>query len=372
MDFTEGAFGATVHFLAFFLLGVSIAAAHEPWLQRRRFAWLGVVVLIACTVLELVQLLQPTRHPRVTDLALNVLGLLVGLWSSTRWRTGRDWRLAVQEYFERRPLLLETGVLVLAIMWWWSAGLQPALGSPRMEWSKDFPLIIGNELDGSRPWFGEIRYAGVYGRALTGEQVIELLNALEKGEERNATEEMGLLAGYDFRRGRTDVIAPEGKLQSRDLLIEVPGECAWVANGGIELRKPARLVTRGPAADLTEAILAEAVNPRNPEYYFPLGTTATGSAALAALLAIIIGLPAFSLFRLCGKGWGTHFCAIGLTLCMGSAPYVIASLSAGGPSWRWNSLTWLSGALLVVYPLALFHTTSPQSRSVRGSSIRRP
>ena len=136
-------------------------------------------------------------------------------------------------------------MLAIGLVLWWSAGLHPALGSLRMGWSSDFPLMIGNERDGSRPWLGEIRYAGVYGRALSGEAVSRLLKALETGGKREDADELGLLVGYDFRRGRSASIGPEGALRSDDrLVLEVPRGGEWLASGGLMLREPSILITR--------------------------------------------------------------------------------------------------------------------------------
>lgn len=40
-------------------------------------------------------------------------------------------------------------------------------------WSDDFHLSLANEMTGDRPWHGELHLAGIYGRALTSEEVVQ-------------------------------------------------------------------------------------------------------------------------------------------------------------------------------------------------------
>ena len=107
LNFSGAVLPACVHFVSFFLLGALIAAAHERWLTRWRFDRVALLAFGACTVLETAKLLISARHAHIADLALNVSGLLLGLWISTRWQNGRSWRLTLKEHLRRNPFRME-------------------------------------------------------------------------------------------------------------------------------------------------------------------------------------------------------------------------------------------------------------------------
>ena len=153
-SFSEGLLAMAGHFMGFAILGGLIAAMKEGSSQWHGFGCFVLVAIVFCTGLEISQLLLPTRHASLTDLLCNIGGVLVGAWSSIRWQQVRTVRLALQEHRDQYRSHVQTGIFILASMVWVVSGLLPIVGVLRMEWSKDFHLLIGNEFDGSRPWFG--------------------------------------------------------------------------------------------------------------------------------------------------------------------------------------------------------------------------
>jgi hypothetical protein len=126
-----------------------------------------------------------------------------------------------------------------------------------MGWNSDFHLLVGNESDRSRPWLGEFRYVGIYGRALTAEQVSRIHETLGGKNERQEPDLPEMLVGYDFTQGNSGVISPVGSLAFDNLSIQVPVGAGFLSDGGgIVLKEPSVLATRGTAAELTEAILS--------------------------------------------------------------------------------------------------------------------
>ena len=149
-------------------------------------------------------------------------------------------------------------IFILASTVWFVIGLRPFLGGLWMAWNRDFHLLVGNESDRSRPWLGEIRYVGIYGRALTAEQVSRIhKNTVGTKNERQEPDLPEMLVGYDFTRGNSGVVSPVGSLASDNLSIQVPDGAGFLFNAdGIVLKEPSVLATRGAASELTEAILS--------------------------------------------------------------------------------------------------------------------
>ena len=117
-----------------------------------------------------------------------------------------------------------------------------------MDWNTTYPLVIANETDGSRPWLGEIRYVGIYDRAL------DLKEISSASVRQRGFGESGLLAGYDFTHAGAAEVWPQGSLRSRDLVVRIPPNCIWEDHGGIVLKEGTVLTTRGLASGLTKAI----------------------------------------------------------------------------------------------------------------------
>lgn len=237
------------HFVAFFILGALVAVAHQRTLTRHGLVRWALAAVVFCAGLEFTQLLQSSRHARLTDLLCNIAAVLAGA-ALLRWPGLRVFRSILTERLRRHVFQVQAGTLILGIGIWLAAGLYPIPRLSKLNWSADFPLVVGSELDHEGPWLGEIRYIGIYGRALTGEQ-IQRTTDTTRGNDRKSD----LLVGYDFAESHGPLLWPQGSLQSANLSIELPKAPDRLANGeGIALRHPSLLTTRGPASGLTEAI----------------------------------------------------------------------------------------------------------------------
>jgi len=250
---TGGLSGIAGHFVAFFVLGCLIVAVYERSLGQGGLARLAWVSASFCIVLEFAQLLLEGRHARAADAFSNFAGVLGGAISAAHCGSVRAVRVRVQQSIRRHQLGFQAGVFILAMIIWCSAGLLPVLGSLEMDWDSEYRLLLANEIDGSRPWLGEIRYVGIYGRALASREVF-LLHA-NLGVRMKDFEKMGLLAGYDFTQGYLDEVVPAGLLRSRDLAIQIP-ESLRLGHGGtgISVRGDSLLTSRGAASELTARI----------------------------------------------------------------------------------------------------------------------
>jgi VanZ family protein len=161
--------------LLFALLGPSISA-----LARRRGvpgALRFLIVLLGCLALSLavegMQALLPSRDPTLRDVAANTLGGLLGMLPS---RSGEERLAAMSTIIARRwqrlwpvrrpvPALgLHVTVLLLA-----AALLQTR--TQLSNWDPSFPLVLGNEATGDRPWSGDLLVLEIADRALRPDEV---------------------------------------------------------------------------------------------------------------------------------------------------------------------------------------------------------
>jgi hypothetical protein len=253
-----GALKLAGHLLAFFILGGMIAAVYQRSIATRGFTFLAVTTALFCAGLEFAQLLQETRHARLADLMANFTGTLLGAKTAVSWGPARYTRAILRKRLRRYPVRFQTGIFILATGTWCFAAFQPVLGSLKIDWNDDYRLILANEADGSRPWLGEIRYVGIYGRALSPAQVSSTYDIRDKRKKSEASfNETALLAGYDFTCGPANEVAPAGLLRSERLTIQIPASCDWKKDGtGVLAKQNTLLLGQTAVSALTTAIKA--------------------------------------------------------------------------------------------------------------------
>lgn len=130
-------------------------------LALRRLPLLGAVGLaIALSLtIELCQAYLP-RLQDVTDLVSNTLGAFLGHRLGLAWST--RWQGPLLRPVSRQILLVAAAAVLLV------GALSEAAVAPANDFSnwQKFPLIIGNSVQGDRPWMGEISEVAVFDRAL--------------------------------------------------------------------------------------------------------------------------------------------------------------------------------------------------------------
>lgn len=103
-------------------------------------------------VMESIQLFIPVRVSSLADVAANSIGALLGYGVFRLWKMGIG--RALDRYITRRNLL--AGLALYAI----GSGLLTAYLINRVRltnWDTSFPLVVGNEATGDRPWQGTMR-----------------------------------------------------------------------------------------------------------------------------------------------------------------------------------------------------------------------
>jgi hypothetical protein len=124
---------------------------------------------------EMLQQMLATRHPMLLDVVANTLGSSVGLLAHRHVGVGRFGRaLRPATWLAPVPALPLTllaicavvGCLLPAVVLRWATGFG--------NWDDSYPLLLGNEFTGDRPWRGSIRRIVITDQALT-EAAVETL-----------------------------------------------------------------------------------------------------------------------------------------------------------------------------------------------------
>ncbi len=111
-----------------------------------------VAGMLLSVIMESIQLFIPDRVTSLADVAANSIGALVGYGLFHIWKMGIG--RALDRYITRRNLLF--GLALYAI----GSALLTAYLINRVRltnWDTSFPLVIGNEATGDRPWQGSVR-----------------------------------------------------------------------------------------------------------------------------------------------------------------------------------------------------------------------
>lgn len=157
--------------LLFMPFGFALAALLYRAGKSRRKVWLlaGTAGLALTWFVESMQLFLPDRAPSVSDLTSNTLGALAGaavygLWLR-RTAVARDLQRALAAAQVVAALLGSYTLLVVLMAF--------LLGTATLfsAWQPDYPLLLGNERGGQRPWRGTVQEVAIFDRAMSAAEV---------------------------------------------------------------------------------------------------------------------------------------------------------------------------------------------------------
>jgi hypothetical protein len=250
--------GPLAEFVAHACIFVVIGAAATAWPTGR--GWLGAwaaalrISLPLILLTELYQVLRPAQHePLVSDMLAHLLGALTG--ASLAWRFRATLRRLRDGYATHERLAYAIGLAVASCL---LVALQfvPTLSMSSLRgWDRDFPLLIGNEVGGERPWLGEVAHVAIYDRTLSPQAIRELSVSRESAESRAATAPTPLVA-YDFSGGAVEMRSTADPFTALTLNLEDPEAIEWVGGEGLWLRRATTLSTNRPAGPLSDALAA--------------------------------------------------------------------------------------------------------------------
>jgi hypothetical protein len=162
--------------ILFIPVGFGLAALLDP--GRRRITRMAVLGGLAGAALSLtVELLQrylPARFPSLLDVATNSGGAVLGIWCFRAWGPPiltRGSRLIgwIEENSASSRVLIGAyalGLVAVAI-----ATLELQSWSALSNWNESFPLLVGNEDTGDRPWAGSVDRIQIVTRAVSEYEV---------------------------------------------------------------------------------------------------------------------------------------------------------------------------------------------------------
>ena len=189
--------------LGFGLAGIFLAYHGGKW---RSFVLVLVVGLLLSSLMEGVQAVALLRFPTLADVIANGLGAGLGFWLfylAGRWFWGWMGWLAG----ELRPFLTLRHLLLFYLLYlagWLTVSVWMQSLTRFSNWNNQFPLIVGNEQTGDRPWQGELRQFYLADRAFSSEELARLF----AGESPIAVSGDSLVAHYDFTNLDADNFPP--------------------------------------------------------------------------------------------------------------------------------------------------------------------
>jgi glycopeptide antibiotics resistance protein len=233
--------------LLFLPIGFSVAA-----MMRKRKLGEPAVFLMAVAAgfglsfaVEVLQVFLPDRFPAVSDVVSNSAGAGFGYLCFRRWGEAIIDRITtlISKIFLSRANVAIGFISYLALIFVASALWQNTIALSN--WEQGFPLVIGNEATGNRPWRGEVFEVAIADRAFDREEIARIFSQRES----NALVTGSFLASYRF-------IGEDNYDQ-----IERPPKLAWQGAGpqiklarGVSLAVGRWLQTTSPADFLTQMI----------------------------------------------------------------------------------------------------------------------
>ena len=189
-----------LNILLFVPFGFSLACLGEKkkW-PRRLLPTLTLIVSLAFSfAIELLQMFMPTREGSWPDVLTNAIGGVMGLWLFRRQgpRILRSGSIVVNRVRNMLPprvlALCYAGYLAFVLIT--ATPLQSL--SHLSNWNPSYPLILGNDATGNRPWRGHILRVEIANRALNNKQAM-----LAHTQGLRAVAGTSLIASYQLQAG---------------------------------------------------------------------------------------------------------------------------------------------------------------------------
>ncbi len=157
---------------------------------RRLWPIVGVCGFLLTWLVESLQLFLTGRVSSVSDLLSNTLGALAGLGAYRLWQARLPIALRIRHLLgapRQTAAILILYMAALAVL-----SLFLASSTRFTSWHPDYPLLIGNERGGQRPWRGHVHNLAFFDQALSEQEAQALLHS----GDLTAVNGAGLLAFY--------------------------------------------------------------------------------------------------------------------------------------------------------------------------------
>ncbi|OKH23048.1 hypothetical protein NIES593_11360 [Hydrococcus rivularis NIES-593] len=140
-----------------------------------------LAVAIASTVLsvtvEILQVFIPSRAPTIADIATNSIGGYLGFvcfYLLQLIPLGFAWAIAKRKWLLSPKTLTAGFIGYFSLMCLIAIALQNTVNLSN--WESSFPLLLGNEQTGDRPWQGYISQVDIADRALSKAEIAQIFN----------------------------------------------------------------------------------------------------------------------------------------------------------------------------------------------------
>ena len=225
-----------------FLLYIPIGIA----LRRKRLLFAIVTMGILTCLVEMVQLIYPSRHPSLIDITANILGGIAGWYLVSIYQS---LNISLPKPAIVRAFLLvssATGLFIFSVVI-----SQPGFDTDFSNWDPSYRITINDELTLDRPWNGTVYAFGLFDQPLSHSQLLTLSAGFSESG-RLVKPSIGINPIFalippriiDQEYGRP-ILQPDQEKQIFDALVKT-GQMtlvAWVQTNSLEQFDSARIVT---------------------------------------------------------------------------------------------------------------------------------
>jgi VanZ family protein len=228
--------------LLFFPFGFSLAGLSRKK-QLGGIAALVLVLTVSTTfsyIIETLQIFLPSRSPTLTDIQANSLGGFLGFFAFQLFSSVVLGEL--NKYFSLKKL---TALFISYAIVAFIASLALLNYNNFSNWDESFPLLIGNEQTGDRPWNGYVSEITIADKAIGEKEIEQILSGFPTsdtiGDSLVAFYQLEAKESYrDLRGNLTELSWHKQSLEAK----ERTEELALTSNHWLETVNPATSITK--------------------------------------------------------------------------------------------------------------------------------
>ena len=170
------------------LLFIPFGFALTYIIQKIRLKATAVMLVVVATsfalsfTIEFLQLFLPSRNPTYVDLLMNSIGGLIGFlcfkkFAKIAFHFFSRFIQKNKRFLSRKNLIFVLIIYLIIICLLFLKIQDSVAGWSLSNWDSNYPLILGNELTGNRPWRGNISQICIADRAASAAEVDMLMKA---------------------------------------------------------------------------------------------------------------------------------------------------------------------------------------------------